>query len=159
MFVPPTASPLPPRFTSFLPTAPHPPVRLSTCVHTLLCRDELYIFSCFLALLIGDGRSELMSSWNTRLLTCEHAAGLVLYSLHVLMSMCHFFAPLLVTHGPPAPDDQSGVQCCTIPHVHRSPSFLYHLVSFPFVILDRYNAPGFVMAHIWLRSCLKSICS
>ena len=37
------------RFTSFLPTVPRPPVRLYVY--------ELYIFSCFLALLIVDGRS------------------------------------------------------------------------------------------------------
>jgi len=50
-----------------------------------------------------------MSSWNTQLLTCDYAAGLVLYSLHVLTSICHFFAPLFVAHGPfpRALDDQS----------------------------------------------------
>jgi len=62
------------------PSSACPPVRLSTRVYTLLWRDELYIFSCFLALLIGDGRSECPLG-TLSLLTCEYAAGLVLYSV------------------------------------------------------------------------------
>ena len=47
--VPPTTNPLPTRFTSFPPRVPPPP---------LLPTNELYILSCFLALLIVDGRSD-----------------------------------------------------------------------------------------------------
>jgi len=93
--VPPTANPFPTRFASFLPTLVH----LSACIYTLLRTNELYILSYFLASLIVDGRS----AYALGTLTCDYAAGLVLYSLHV-----HVLAPLLIAHGPPFPlDDQS----------------------------------------------------
>jgi len=60
-----------------------------------------------------------MSSWNTQLLTCDYAAGLVLYSLHVLTSMCHFLAPLFVAHGP-FPPLMINPECCNMPPVQRS---------------------------------------
>ena len=95
--VPPTANILRTRFTSYTPSVPfRPSARIY--IYILLLAIELYILSCFLALLIVDGRSEHPLG--------AYAAGLVLYSLHVLISMCHVFAPLLVTHGllPPLDD-------------------------------------------------------
>jgi len=65
------------------PSSACPPVRL----HIYFIAYERAI--CFLALLIVDGRSECPLG-TLSLLTCDYAAGLVLYSLHVLMSMCHF---------------------------------------------------------------------
>jgi len=80
MFVPPTASPVPTQFTSFLPTVPRPRVRL----YIYFIAYERAIHSlCFLVLLIVDGRSECPLG-TLSLLTSDYAAGLVLYSLHVL---------------------------------------------------------------------------
>jgi len=143
---PPTANPLPTRFTAFLPTVPRPPVRT---IYTLLPGKELYVLSCFLVLLIVDGRSACPLV-TLVLLTCDYAAGLILYSLHVLMSMCHFLAPLLVAHGPLSPLMISP-ECCNSPPV----SFSMSSSCLPFVTLDRCNAPSFVMAHGRGRSCLK----
>jgi len=79
-------------------------VRLSACLYMSLSANGLYVLSCFLAFLIGDGLSECLLG-TLSLLTCDYAAGLVLYSLHVLLSMCHFpaflslmdpFPPLMV---------------------------------------------------------------
>ena len=53
--VPPTANPLPTRFTSFPPTVPHPPVRLY--MHLITCERAIHPL-VFLALLIVDGRSD-----------------------------------------------------------------------------------------------------
>ena len=58
----PTVNPLPTRFTSILPDS-CPSYRQSlaspfACIYTLLPTNELYILSCFLALLIVDGRSD-----------------------------------------------------------------------------------------------------
>jgi len=68
-------------------------------MYTLLPANELFILSCFLALLIVDGCSECPFG-TLILLIYDYAAGLVLRSLHVLTSMCRFFAPLLVAHEP-----------------------------------------------------------
>ena len=57
--------------------------------------------------------SSLMDALNVLLghsvcFACEHAAGLMLHSLHVLTSMCHFFVSLLVARGSLSPlADQS----------------------------------------------------
>ena len=113
----------------------------SARIYTLLPPNELYILSCFLALLIADGRSECPLGTLISMLTCDYAAGLVLYSLHVLRSICHFFAPLLVAHGllPPLMTSPECVICHpSSVHLH----FLCHPIGFPFVILDRYNAPS-----------------
>ena len=69
-------------------------VRLFAPIYTLLRTNGLCILSCFLAWLIVDGRSECPLG-TLSLLTFDYAAGLILYSLHVLMSMCHLLAPLL----------------------------------------------------------------
>jgi len=88
------------------PAYRQPLVCPSAPTYTLLPTNELYILSCFLALLVGDGRSECPLG-ALSLLTCDYAAGLILYALHVLTSICHFF-PRLVAHGPLSPlDDQS----------------------------------------------------
>jgi len=84
MSVQPTAKPLP--FTPCVPSFPRLSVRLYRC---LLRTDELFILLCFLALLIVDGRSECPLAILS-LLSCDYAAGLFIYALHVLMSMCHF---------------------------------------------------------------------
>jgi len=73
-------------------------VRPSPCIYILLPANELYLLSWFLLLLVLDGRLECPLG-TFSLLTCEYAAGLVLYSLHVLTSTCHFLASLLVAHG------------------------------------------------------------
>jgi len=77
-------------------------VRPFARIYTLLPTNELYILSCFLALLIVDEHSECPLG-TPSLLTCNYAPKFVLCSLHVLMSMCHFLAPLLVAHGPLSP--------------------------------------------------------
>jgi len=102
MSVPPTANPLP---TISCPAYRQSLVRPFVRIYTLLRRNELSILSCFLDLLIVDGCSEL---GTLSMLTCDYSAGLVLYSVQILMSMFHFSAPLLVAHGPLPPlDDQA----------------------------------------------------
>ena len=84
------------------------------------------------------------------MLTCDYADGPVLYAVHVLMLMCRVFAPLLVAHGPLFPL-MIGLEyeCRNLSPVQRSPSFSMasDLVGFPFVILDRYNAPSCAMSY------------
>ena len=84
--------------------------------------------------------------YTLSLLTCDHAAGPVLYSIHVLMTMCHFFFScccswilFLLWWSVLSP------VICHPSSVHLQ--FLWHLVSFPFVITDRCNTASFVIAH------------
>jgi len=83
--VPPITNLLPTRFTSCVPQSA---VRPFPHIHILLRTNGLYIPSWFLTLLIVDGRSECPLG-TLSLLTCDYAAGVVLYSLHVLTLMCH----------------------------------------------------------------------
>jgi len=50
-------------------------------------------------LFIVDARSECPLG-TLSLLTCDYAAGLVSYSLHVLTPNFQKFPPLLIAHGP-----------------------------------------------------------
>jgi len=56
---------------------------------TSLFMNELYILSCFLVYSSLTDAQNVLLAGTLSLLTCDYAAGLVLYSLYVIMSMCH----------------------------------------------------------------------
>jgi hypothetical protein len=74
------------------------------------------------------------------LTACGYAARLDLYSFHALMLMCDSIVPLLVARVAPIDD-----QTLKLPIVQRD--HLRHLVRFAFVVLDRYDAPSYVISH------------
>jgi hypothetical protein len=77
------------------------------------------------------------------LIACDYGARLDLYSFHVLMLMCDSIVPLLVAHVGPFDDQTLNLPTVQRDHFH----FLCHLLRFAFVVLDRYNAPSYVMSH------------
>jgi len=141
MSVPPTANPLP---TTSCPAYRQSLVRPFARIYALLRRNELSILSCFLDLLIVDGGSECPLG-TLSMLTCDYSAGLVLYSVQVLMSMFHFLL-LFLSLMDPFPPLMIRPECCNTPPVQRPPC-LCHLLGFPFVILDRYNALSCAMSR------------
>jgi hypothetical protein len=90
------------------PTCRHSLVRPFDCVYNLLPTNGLYTLSCFLALFVCSSLTDVQTvllepDVAFGLLTCEYAATLDLYLVHVLMPMYHFIAPLLVAHRPFSP--------------------------------------------------------
>ena len=147
MSVPPTASPLPTPFTSCVPSVPRPSVRLYI---KLLRTNELFTLSCFLALFIVDGRSEYPLG-TLSLLTCDYAAGLVLYSFRILMPVCHFFWLLFLSLMDTFPPLESAV-ICHPPSVHLH--LLCRLVGFPLLSLTDNITPQVLlwpMAEVMLE--------
>jgi len=90
-------NPLPTRFTSFLPTVPRPSVRLY--IYFIAYEQAMHPLVFPSLLIVNAGRSECPLG-TLRLLTYDYATGLVLCSLHVLMSMCHFWLLFLLFMDP-----------------------------------------------------------
>lgn len=153
MSAPPTANPLP------RPSYRHSFVRPFAYMYTLLPTNGLYAPSCLLS---STGRSDspLGTSCGIRfayLLTCGYAAKPNSYSSHVIILTCHWIAPLLVAHGALGPLMTSLAECCMLPPVQLSLSLPCDLVGFPLVVLEKYNAPDYVMSHVFGHACLSFV--
>ena len=126
-------------------------VRPFAYMYTLLSTDKPYILSCFLALLIVGGRPDCLETWCgdsvCLLVTMRLGSTCIVSCPNANVSFLLLFLSLM---DPLAPMMISPERCIILCH----PSSVHlHLpcdpVSFPFVILERYNAPNYVMSQAW----------